>query len=400
MTCFTLVGGVEQENEQDIFMNDLSSTSLEIKQVSGRKALKAFIQVPWGIYENDPNWVPPLMIERKGALSSKHPFFRHADWCAWIAYRDGEAVGRISAQIDHLHQKQYDNKVGFFGLLEARDDDEVFTALFETAENWLRERGMRQILGPFNLGINQELGVLVEGFDTPPFIMMGHAPKYYDASIKRCDYRQAQDLLAYEMNNRTLTMPRIMKALVDRSADRVNVRCLNRSDKKAELEIMRDIFNDAWENNWNFVPFTREEFQAIGKELLMLLPSDFIQIAEIDGEAAAFVALLPNINEAIADLDGRLLPFGWVKLIRRLKVDFPKTARVALMGVRQKYQNTRFGPALAFMVIKESTDAGIARGIERCEMSWVLDHNRAMRNIIEGIGGEITKRYRMYEKDL
>jgi GNAT superfamily N-acetyltransferase len=163
---------------------------------------------------------------------------------------------------------------------------------------------------------------------------------------------------------------------------------------------MRDIFNDAWKNNWNFVPFTREEFQAIGKELLMLLPANFIQIAEIDGEAASFVVLLPNINEAIADLDGRLLPFGWAKLLWRLKVKFPKTARVALMGVRQKYQNTRFGPALAYMVIKASTDAGTARGLERAEMSWVLEHNHAIRHIIESIGGEVTKRYRMYEKKL
>ena len=170
-------------------MNNQSRTTLELKQVSGKKALNAFIRVPWSIYRDDPNWVPPLMVERKAALSSKHPFFRHTDWCAWIAYRNGEAVGRISAQIDHLHQKQHDTKVGFFGLLEARDDDEVFIALFETAENWLRERGMQQILGPFNLGINQELGVLVEGFDTPPYIMMGHAPEYYDAAIKRCNYR-------------------------------------------------------------------------------------------------------------------------------------------------------------------------------------------------------------------
>ena len=381
-------------------MNSLSETTVEIREVSGKKDLNVFIRIPWSIYKDDPNWVPPLLAERKAALSPKNPYFKHADWRAWVAYRDGKPVGRISAQIDQLHLKQYDLKTGFFGLIEAPDDADVFAALFETAENWLRDQGMRQILGPFNLGINQELGVLVEGFDTPPYIMMGHSPSYYDSAIKRCNYQQAQDLLAYEMDNSTLTIPRIMQALIKRSASRVNVRCLNRKEKKADLEIMRDIFNDAWENNWNFVPFTREEFTAVGKELLMILPSDFFQIAEIDGQAAAFVALLPNVNEAIADLDGRLLPFGWAKLLRRLKVDFPKTARVALMGVRQKYQNTRFGPALAYLVIKAAMDAGTSRGLERCEMSWVLDHNHATRNIIESIGGEITKRYRMYEKDL
>jgi len=381
-------------------MDNLSDTAIEIREVSGQQALKTFIKVPWSIYADDPNWVPPLIAERKEAFSPKQPFFKHADWRAWIAYRDGQPVGRISAQIDHLHQQQYDNKTGFFGLIEAPDDDAVFKALFETAENWLRTQGMNQVIGPFNLGINQEVGILVEGFDTPPYVMMGHSPRYYDAAIERCGYQQAQDLLAYELDNNTLTIPRVMQALINRSAKRVNVRCLNRKEKAAELEIMRDIFNDAWENNWNFVPFTREEFRAIGKELLMLLPANFIQIAEIDGEPAAFNVLIPNINEAIADLDGRLFPFGWAKLLWRLKVGFPTTARVALMGVRQKYQNTRFGPALAYMVIKAAMEAGTGRGLKRCEMSWILEHNHGVKNIIESIGGEVTKRYRMYEKDL
>ena len=381
-------------------MNSHSDTTVEIKKVSGKQALDAFIRIPWGIYKDDPNWVPPLIAERKEAFSPKHPYFKHAQWQAWMAYRGGKPVGRISAQIDQLHQQRYNNKTGFFGLIEAPDDDEVFQALFETAENWLRAQGMQHAVGPFNLGINQEVGILVDGFDTPPYVMMGHSPRYYDAAIKRCGYQQAQDLLAYELDNNTLTIPRVMQALISRSASRVEVRCLRRKEKQAELEVMRDIFNDAWQNNWNFVPFTREEFKAIGKELLMLLPANFIQIAEIDGQAASFVVLLPNINEAIADLNGRLLPFGWAKLLWRLKVGSPKTARVALMGVRQKYQNTRFGPALAYMVIKAATDAGTGKGLERAEMSWVLEHNHAIRHIIESIGGEITKRYRMYEKEL
>lgn len=381
-------------------MKNHMDTTVEIRPVTGKKALKTFIRIPWNIYKNDPNWIPPLLVERKEALSPGNPYFKHATWCAWIAYQDGKPVGRISAQVDQLHQSQYGTKVGFFGLIEAPDDDTVFQALFQTAENWLREQGMQQILGPFNLGINQELGILVEGFDSPPYIMMGHSPRYYDAAIKRCDYHQSQDLLAYEITNTRVTIPRTMQALLKRSASRVNVRCLDRKNKENDLEIMRDIFNDAWEHNWNFVPFTKEEFKAVGKELLMLLPPDFIQIAEIDGQPAAFLALLPNINEVITDLNGRLLPFGWAKLAWRLKVKSPKTARVALMGVRQQYQNTRFGPGLAYVVIKATMDAAAEKGLERAEMSWILEHNHATRNIIEGIGGEITKRYRMYEKDL
>lgn len=372
--------------------------AVTITEVSGRKALNTFISVPWLIYKDDPCWVPPLIAERKDAFSPKHPYFEHAKWQTWIAWRGGHAVGRISAQVDELHQQRYDTKTGFFGLLEAVDDHQVFKALFDAAETWLRSQGMRQVAGPFSLGINQEIGILVEGFDTPPYVMTPHSLPYYDAAIQQCGYLPAQDLLAYELNSTTLTIPRVMQALLNRSADRIKVRPLQRRKKAAELEMIRDIFNDAWENNWNFVPFTRKEFAAIGKELLMLLPDDFIQIAELDNEAVAFVVLIPNINEAIASLDGRLFPFGWARLLWRLKVKFPKSARVALMGVRKKHQNTRFGPALAYTVIKQSMDAGQARGLQRAEMSWVLEHNHATRNIIESIGGEISKRYRMYDK--
>ena len=344
--------------------------------------------------------MPPLLAERKEAFSDKHPFFRHALWRAWIAYRDGKPVGRISAQIDDLHIKQHDTNTGFFGLIEAPDDDEVFSALFQTAEAWLHSQGVREIIGPFNLSINQDLGVLIEGFDSPPYVMTGHAPAYYGAAIERCGYRPAQDLLAYGLDGGTLAIPRVMRALIERSGDRIKVKSLGSRSKEDELNSMREIFNDAWENNWNFTPFTTEEFNLIGKEILLAAPKNFIQIAEVDGEDAAFIVLLPNINEAIADLDGHLLPFGWAKLFWRLKVEFPKSARVALMGVRQKYQNTRFGPALAYMIINAVMEAGKAKGLERVEMSWILDHNHGVRNIIESVGGQITKRYRMYEKEL
>jgi len=381
-------------------MNNISDTTLEIRKVSGRKELNTFIRVPWKIYKDDPNWVPPLLAERRDALSPKHPYFRHALWRAWVAYRNGEPVGRISAQIDHLHSKQHDTKTGFFGLIEAPDDDEVFSALFQAAEGWLRGQGIKELVGPFNLGINQDLGVLIEGFDSPPYIMTGHAPAYYGAAIERCGYQPAQDLLAYGLDGGTLAIPRVMRALIDRSGDRIKVRGLGSRSKEDELNSMRDIFNDAWKNNWNFTPFTKEEFNLVGKEVLLAAPKNFIQIAEVDGEDAAFIVLLPNVNEAIADLDGRLLPFGWAKLFWRLKVEFPKSARVALMGVRQKYQNTRYGPALAYMIIDAVMEAGKARGLERVEMSWILEHNHGVRNIIESVGGQITKRYRMYEKEL
>jgi hypothetical protein len=373
---------------------------LEIREVTGKKALKAFIRVPWSIYKDDPNWIAPLLFERKEALSSKNPFFKHAVWRAWIAYQDGKPVGRISAQIDELHQQRYNNKTGFFGLIEAPDDFDIFSALFEAAENWLRKNGMQQIVGPFNLGINQEVGILVEGFNTPPRVMTSHSPRYYGAAIEACGYQSAQDMLAYELDIHSYTSPVSMQELISRNADRVKVRQLDPKNKEADFDLMRDIFNDAWQDNWNFVPFTQEEFRTVGKELSMVVPADFMQIAEIDGEAAAFIVLLPDINEVSADLNGRLLPFGWAKLLWRLKVRFPKACRMPLMGVRQKYQKTIFGPTMAFMLIESVIMPGMSRKGETVEMSWILDSNKPTINIIEKFGGKITKRYRMYEKEL
>jgi len=380
-------------------MNNATQHAIQVKAVAGKKMLDDFIRVPWAIYRDDACWIAPLIIERRQAFSDSHPFFQHGRWQAWIAYRDGNPSGRISAQVDELHLQQSGQKTGFFGLVEATDE-ETLAALFEVAENWLRERGMQQVTGPFNLNINQDLGILVEGFDTPPYVMTGHALPNYGPTIENCGYEPVQDLLAYELSSGTLTIPRVMQALIHRSGERISTRNLDRRNSAAELEIMRDIFNDAWQNNWNFVPFTREEFNHVGKEMLKVVPDDFIQIATIDGQDSAFIVMLPNINEVIADLNGRLLPFGWAKLLWRLKVRFPKSARVPLMGVRQKYQNTRFGPALAYMTIKGVVDAGTARGLEKLEMSWILEHNHGVRNIIESLGGEVTKRYRMYEKDL
>jgi hypothetical protein len=381
-------------------MSKPSGKDIDIREVDSKKALKVFIRVPWSIYKGDPHWIPPLLMERKEAFSSKHPYFKHAQWKAWIAYQDGIPVGRVSAQIDELHQQRYNNKTGFFGLIEAPDDPAIFSALFETAENWLRQKGMQQIVGPFNLGINQEVGVLTEGFDTPPCVMTSHSPRYYGASIEKCGYQPAQELLAYELDIHTYTTPSTKQELIDRTAGRIKVRQLNRKTMEADFEVMRDIFNDAWQDNWNFVPFTREEFLAIGKELLTVVPNDFLQIAELDGKPAAFIAMLPDINMAIADLNGRLLPFGWAKLLWRLKVRFPKRCRIALMGVRKKCQNTIFGPAMAFMVVDSVLVPGLSRGSQQVELSWILKQNKPTRNMIEKFGGKITKRYHMYSKSL
>jgi RimJ/RimL family protein N-acetyltransferase len=378
----------------------MEKAKIEIREVLDSRDLKTFIAVPWSIYKGDPNWVPPLKIERKGAFAKNNPFFRHARWKAWVAYRQGQPVGRISAQIDDLYLERHDAHSGFFGLVEAPDEPDVFAALFDTAEAWLKEQGMRTVLGPFNLNINQEIGCLVDGFDTPPYVMMGHAKSYYDSSIKGQGFEQAQDTLAYEMEAGKFAMPEIVQRLLQRLTGKISVRQVDRKNTSSELEIMRSIFNDAWSENWGFVPFTEEEFQAVGKELFMIVPPEYSWIAEADGEPAAFIVLLPNLNEAIADLNGKLLPFGWARLLWRLKVRSPKTGRIPLMGVRKKYQNTRLGPALAFLTMQALSEPVLKRGMERVEASWILEQNQPMRNILEKVGAVVTKRYRLYRKAL
>ena len=373
---------------------------VEIRQVTDSRDLKAFIEVPWAIYDDDPNWVPPLKFERKEAFSEKNPFFEHARWQAWLAYRDGVPVGRISAQIDSLYLELHDAHTGFFGMIEAPEDPEVFAALFGAAGGWLKEQGMQTALGPFNLGINQEIGCLVEGFNSPPYVMMGHARPYYGALIEGQGYEKVQDVLSYELKKEMFALPDIVQRMVQRQAGKMKLRQVDRKNKAAELETLRSIFNDAWSANWGFVPFTENEFNAVGKELFMIMPPDFSWIVEVDGEPAAFIVLIPNLNEVIADLDGRLLPFGWAKLLWRLKVRSPKTARVALMGVRQKYQNTRLGPALAFRTIQALYEPTMKRNMEMMEMSWILEQNKGIRNIIEKVGGVVSKRYRLYRKSL
>lgn len=378
----------------------MEQSKIEIREVANASDLKTFISVPWAIYRDDPNWVPPLKFERKEAFSAKNPFFLHARWKAWIAFNNGQPVGRVSAQIDDLYLQTHDPHTGFFGLIEAPDDPAVFAALFEQAESWLRDQGMKSVIGPFNLGVNQEIGCLVDGFNTPPYVMMGHARPYYGPSVERCGYAREQDVLAYELDRYMYEIPEIVEKIRQRQAGKMQLRQVDRKNTPSELEILRDIFNDAWSENWGFVPFTREEFQAVGKELFMIVPPDFTWIAETDGEPAAFIVMIPNLNEAIADLNGKLFPLGWIKLLWRLKVRSTKSGRIALMGVRKKHQHTRLGPALALMTIGALHEPGMKRKMERVEMSWILEQNQGMRNIIEKMGGKVTKTYRMYRKEL
>ena len=377
--------------------NGKGDISLEV--VTERSQWRRFLQLPHRIYASDPAWVAPLKFEQRQRFSPANHFFEHARLRAWIASRQGRPVGRITAQIDELHLQQHGDGAGYFGMLEAEDDPALFAALFGAAEDWLRGEGMQRVRGPFNLHINEEVGLLVDGFSTPPFVLMGHARPWYGPAVEAQGYRPVRDLLAYHVRP-DFEAPRVMTRLAERVSERVTVRSARRKQLLQDAAIMRDIFNDAWQNNWGFVPLAEADWEETVRTLIRLMPDAYIQIAEFDGEPAAFIVALPNINEAARDLNGSLLPFGWAKLLWRLKVRHPRTARIPLMGVRQEFQQSRLGPTLAFLVIDAVRKALHANGVENVEMGWILEDNMGMRNIIETIGGEAYKRYRVYEKEL
>jgi hypothetical protein len=373
--------------------------SLRIVPVSDSRDMRRFIRVPWSVYADDPMWVPPLLIERREHFSSRNPYFAHARCCLWLAYRGTRPVGRISAQIDELHQERYRDATGFFGLFESENEAEIIHELLSTAEIWLRDQDMVRIRGPFNFSINQECGLLVEGYDAPPMIMMGHSRPYYAARLAAEGYQGVKDLLAYRLPT-DFTPPELMKSVLNKAVGCARVRPLRRSRFREDLKIIQDIFEDAWSTNWGFIPFTEDEFRHLGSGLRLLIDDDAVQIAEVDGVPAAMIVAFPNLNEAIRDLRGRLLPLGWLKLLWRLKVKSPKTARVVLMGVRKNLQRSPLGAALGFLLIDALRSYGIRRGVQEVELSWILEDNMPMRNMLTMIGGIPYKRYRIYEKTL
>lgn len=376
------------------------NTPVIIEPVSNKKDLNTFVRLPGLLYRDDPHWIEPLHFERRMHLARKNPVFAHVDWQGWIAWSQGRPVGRISAQVDHLHRELHGSDTGHFGMLEAVDDPAVFQGLLNVAEHWLRQHGASRVTGPFSLTINEESGLLVNGFDSPPSAMMGHGKPYYDSRIAALGYQPATDLLAYWMRTDELNFPPALRRMMDRWQGRIRLRTLDRRRLREEMQLLRDIFNDAWSANWGFVPFTEAEFEELGNNLKLLVPKDLLYIAEVDGEPSAFIVALPNLNELIAPMRGRLLPFGWLRLLWRLKVRGAKTARVPLMGVRRAHQFSRLGPTLALCLIKALKPPFVRRGIEALEMSWILEGNAGMRNILEHIGAREYKRYRVYGKQI
>ena len=377
------------------------TAEVAIVAVASAAELARFVRVPMRLNAGDPNYVAPLIMERSEALTPKtNPFFAHADVQLFLAVRAGRDVGRISAQIDHLAPSDGGPRAGHFGLIAAEDDPAVFAALFAAAEAWLISRGCARAQGPFNLSINEEVGLLVDGFDTPPMVMMGHDPRYAAARVEALGYRQIKDVYAYECQLSD-DLPPPARKLVDRGPPAgVRLRMLDMKRYDEEVATLTEILNDAWSGNWGFTPTTEAETAQLAKSLKMVVDRRLAWYAEIDGEIAGFIVILPNVNEAIRDLKGKLLPFGWAKLLWRLKVQGLKTARVPLMGVRRKFGRTRRGQLLPFLLIDAARAEARKLGYQTVELSWILDDNKPMRSICEAAGTRIYKTYRLYEKSL
>ncbi len=380
------------------------NSPLYIKEVKNKADLKKFIELPWMIFKDDKNWVPPLKIEREELLTKgKNAYFEHAIAQYWLVFNGDIAVGRISAQIDDLVEKHHNLKTGHFGFFDCINDQEVANLLLETAVSWLKERGRDEILGPFNLSINEETGLLVDGFDTPPSLLMGHALPYFENLLLDYGLAPVKDTYAYRLAIVKSKMPPAIRKLVDRTFanNHIKIRPINMKNYEEDMKIIMSIFNDAWINNWKYLPFTKAELKQNIKDMKMLLRPDFTYIAEVDGTAQAMMVTLPNLNEIIADLNGKLMPVGLFKLLWRLKVSPRfKTVRVPLMGVRLEHQNTRLGGALAFGLIEKSRQVVSAFGCTDAELSWVLEENTRLSKMLETIGCVKYKTYRIFSKEL
>ena len=385
----------------------MAAAEITVAPVANKADLNAFIDLAYRLNRSDPNWVPPLRKDMVELLTpGKNPFFDHARVQLFLARRGGAVVGRISAHIDELALDQPLDQgmgpgTGNWGLLEA-EDEAAAAALIGAAEQWLRDQGMTRVLAPLSMSIWEEPGQLTKGFDHPPTVMMGHQPQRYQRYIEALEYQPAKLLRTYDLDI-TKEFPPLIQRIVqsgERNA-KINVRGVDKSKFDDEAAIILHILNDAWSDNWGFVPFTDKEIAYAGKKFKPIVREDLIMIAEYEGEPVAFMMTLPNLNEVLQPLGGSLFPLGWAKLLWWLRMPRSKTMRVPLMGVLKKHQGSRLASQLAFMMIEYIRRAATTRyGATRGEIGWVLDDNQGMNAIADAIESTVNKEYTIYEKRL
>jgi GNAT superfamily N-acetyltransferase len=368
---------------------------MNVREVGTKRDLKRFITFPWKIYRNDPNWVPPLLLERREFLDAKkNPFFEHATVKLFLAYDDaGSECGRIAAVINFNHIRTHDEHVGFFGLFECVDDPAVAKGLFDAAGTCLRSQGMQQMRGPENLSVNDDIGLLVDGFDTPPAVMMPHNPPYYERLIEGYGFKKTMDLFAYWGQFRS---GRVIEE-VERGAEicrrRYNctIRPLRMDHFAADLKQIHAVYTTAWEDNWGAVAMTDKEFEHLARMLKDVIDPELCLIAEVQGEVAGFCLALPDLNQVLIKLNGRLFPSGIFKfLYYRRKID---AFRLITMGVIKKFRNKGIDALFYHEIYRRSLKRGIWRG----EMSWILENNAIMNRIVQRLGLRVYKTYRLYD---
>lgn len=380
---------------------------ISIRPVRSRGDKKRFVDLAYTLNASDPNWVPPLKADAMELLTpGKNPWFEHGEAQLFLAERDGKLVGRISAHIDHLLLEMPPEKgggpgVGNWGLFEAVDA-EVGAALIAQAEQWLRDKAMTSAMGPISISIWDEPGLLVKGHDHPPTVMMGHNNAIYQSWIEAAGYTQTRDLLTYEVDIDRQFPPLVQRIVQSGERNpRIRLRKVDKSRFAEEASLILNILNDAWSDNWGFVPITDSEIAYVSKKLKPIVFEDLILVAEVEGEPVAFMMTWPNLNELTRDLNGNLFPFGFIKLLWRLRKPRTRTVRVPLMGVVRKLQNTRLASQLAFMMIEDIRASSVTKyGATRSEIGWILDSNQGMRSIAETIEAKINKLYRIYSKAL
>jgi len=366
-----------------------------------KSARADFLNVVDDIYAADPHYVRPLDMDVGERLDEENnPFFDHGEATAWVAYRGGRPCGRITASIDHAHLDRHGDGAGFFGFLDTVDDGEVASVLLERAAGWLRGRGMTRIRGPLSLSINEESGCLVDGFDSPPMIMMPHHRPYQGGLIEQAGFAKVKDLYAWRYDIGRVP-PRAQKAHDEILAlPEVTARPMELTRLEEDVDAMLDVYNDAWGDNWGFVPATEREMQKTAADLRLIAVPEITRLVFIDGEVAAVALALPNVNELIADARGKLLPTGGLKLLWRLRVRGPRSGRLMLLGIRRKWRAVRRYAGLSAYLYVALNQAAHLLGMRRAELSWTLDDNAAVNAGIRMMGGSIYKTYRLYEKAL
>jgi GNAT superfamily N-acetyltransferase len=372
--------------------------ALEVRPVATRSDLTAFIKLPWRLYRNERHWVPPLIFERRQFLDrAKNPFFKHAEAEYFLAWRDGRPVGRITAQVDRHFNEFQGNDWGMFGFFECEEDAEAAAALLVAAEAWLQARGRDRMVGPMNFTTNDECGVLIEGFDQLPTVLTDYTHRYYPGLLEGTGLTKAMDLFMWHLD--VSERSKVHQAIWD-IADRVEskhgitTRHFRKKDLDAEVDRFLEIYNAAWEKNWGFVPLTEDEVRHYAKQLKPLLDENWAMVAEKDGEVVGAALTLPDYNQVLVHMNGRLLPFGWAKfLYYRRKID---RVRVFALGVKREWQHTGVAAKLYEMHYDSAERTPQSGG----EMGWILETNKAMNRAMEGMGGHIVRKYRLYEREL